>query len=64
MNGTLDRGLFTQFARQADRETPQYSYRKHPAEHRELSDAEIARWDARVDGWARALRRLNSAKPM
>jgi hypothetical protein len=24
------------------------------SEHRELSDAKIARWDARVDAWAKA----------
>jgi hypothetical protein len=30
LNGTLDRGLFTCFARQAERESAQYSYRRHP----------------------------------
>ncbi len=125
LNGQLERGLFTHLARHGDRETAQYSYRKHPefdkacrvyarrrqraqataaidfptlryrprdtdsrdryqheqydglgaydlgdildwqmygielpqperSEHRELSDAEIARWDVRVDGWAKA----------
>jgi hypothetical protein len=125
LNGQLDRGLFTCFARRAERETPEYSYRRHPefekacriyarrqqraqalaavdaalpryvprfsdprdryqheqydgigshdlddvldwqmygldlpeldrSEHRELSDAEIERWDARVDEWAKA----------
>lgn len=123
LNGTLDRGLFTCFARRADREGTQYSYRRHPefekacriyaqrrqrerlaaatdiemtryqgrdtdsrnrylheqydglgghelsdlldwqmygtplpeperSEHREMSDDEIARWDARVDALA------------
>jgi hypothetical protein len=125
LNGTLDRGLFTCFARRAERESAQYSYRRHPefakacriyqrrrararaagatdfpvtrravrnrdardryrhepydglgahelsdildwqrygiplpeverSEHREMSDEEIARWDARVDTWAAA----------
>ncbi|HUE97070.1 MAG TPA: hypothetical protein VMN39_10440 [Longimicrobiaceae bacterium] len=123
LGGTLDRGLFTCFARHAEREGVQYSYRSHPefekacriyqrrrerargagaadlyvapqvvrdadsrdryrhepydglgshelsdildwqmhgiplpkperSEHRELSDDEIAGWDARVDAWA------------
>ena len=123
LNGTLDRGLFTCFARRAEREGAQYSYRRHPeftkacriyqrrraqarasgaadlyvaprmvretdardryrhepydglgahelgdildwqmhgvplpdlerCEYREMSDEEIARWDARVDAWA------------
>lgn len=30
VNGTLDRGLFICFARRAEREGPQYSYRNHP----------------------------------
>ena len=125
LNGTLPRGWFGRWARLAEREEAQYSYRSHPrfgkacrvyagrrrrAEsravldralptlgrreresggryeyeaydglgpyaledlvawerdgvdlpepehslHRELSDAEIARWDARVDAWAEA----------
>lgn len=125
LNGALDRGLFLCFARHAERESPEYSYRRHPkfsqacriyarrrqkaralaaidalipshrpptadpryryehepydglgpyelgdlldwqmygvelpeperSGHRELSDAEIARWDARVDAWAEA----------
>jgi hypothetical protein len=125
VNGTLDRGLFTCFARHAEREGVQYSYRRHPefekacriyqrrrerargagaadfyvapqvmrvsdsrdryqhepydglgshelsdildwqmhgiplpelerSEHREVSDDEIARWDAQVDAWAEA----------
>lgn len=123
VNGSLDRGLFTCFARRAVRETPEYSYRSHPefdkacgiyarrwkrekalaefnaqipawpssldrrgryaqepydglgshdlsdllewqmhgvelprperSTHQELTDAEIARWDAQVDAWAR-----------
>lgn len=125
LNGALDRSLFLCFARHAEREAPEYSYRTHPefanacriyvrrrqkaralaaidalvptyrpaepdrrtryehepydglgphdlsdlvdwqmygvelpeperSAHRELSDAEIARWDARVDAWAKA----------
>ncbi|MGH7574296.1 MAG: hypothetical protein ACREM1_04090, partial [Longimicrobiales bacterium] len=124
LNGTLDRALFTCFARHTERETTEYSYRTHPefakacriyarrdrkaralaaidarvpknwrphvdprdrhedepydglgpyeladlldwqmgraqlpapeeSEHGRLSDAEIARWDARVNAWAR-----------
>lgn len=30
VNGSLDRGFFTCFARHAVRETPEYSYRSHP----------------------------------
>lgn len=125
LNGTLDRGLFTHLAQRVERESVQYSYRRHPefeqacriyaqrrqraraaaafdvempryqprdtdarnryqheqydglgghdlgdlldwqmygidlpqperSEHREMSDAEIARWDAHVDAWAKA----------
>lgn len=127
LNGALDRSLFICFARHAEREAPEYSYRTHPefaracriyarrrqkeralaaidslipshrmpapesdrraryehepydglgpydlsdlldwqmgrdelpeparSAHHELSDTEIARWDARVDAWARA----------
>jgi hypothetical protein len=126
LNGRLEPGLFLHVARNAEREGPQYSYRKHPefakacdiyarrrncaqamatfaclipryapanggdrrsryqhdgydglgahdvadiidwqmhgiglptperSVHRELSDHEIARWDARVDRWAEA----------
>lgn len=126
VNGSLDRGFFTCFARHAVRETPEYSYRSHPefekasriyarrrkrekvlaefdaripafryrpsstdrrglyaedpydglgshdlsdlidwqmhgvelpqperSTHQELTDAEIAEWDAKVDAWAR-----------
>ncbi len=125
LNGNLERGLFLHVARNAEREAPQYSYRRHPqfekaceiyarrmeraqamaafdrmfpryvpanadrrsryqhdgydglgahdlsdildwqmydvelpaperSAHREFSDHEIARWDARVDRWAEA----------
>ena len=125
LNGRLDPGLFVHVARHAERETPQYSYRRHPefekacriyerrrhrahtiapidkaipqyrlsnadpraryeredydglgayelgdlldwqmygielpeperSTHRELTDAEIARWDRQVDTWAKA----------
>ena len=124
LNGCLAPRLFAYLARRAEREGPQYSYRRHPefakacriyarrrqrtqqaaadspvtffrpcdtdhrnryqheeydglgvhdlgdlldwqmhgielpkperSSHRELSDAEIARWDARVDAWAKA----------
>lgn len=125
LNGQLDRGLFTHFARHTEREAVQYSYRRHPefekacrvyarrrqraqavaaldfqmpryqprdtdsrnryqheqydgigahdladlldwqmygielpqperSQHREMSDAEIERWDARIDAWAKA----------
>jgi hypothetical protein len=57
LNGQLDRGLFTCFARRADREAPEYSYRRHP----EFEKA--CRIYARRQQRAQALAAIDSALP-